>query len=307
MLDDEHDELPLVSVGSGNYNLSHFSMPPADVLASQRAREQECERELRLLRELHAADNGKCTLEELQSTPSNSSELDELLLVEANDASTRHVSVKMSDFITQLTAHLPEGDSQFLRDYLEVLQHESPDITKLVNKEMLSVIEAGLAGACGWLQGASVCCIVWLCALCLAGEAGLRGRRALHAQLQHATTQQLLEVSHVMCGALQAPHLLLRLSDALRGPGAPARLADHLVHHALTQCESQGSDAGSWRSLTHVQLAGRAAAAGRPAPRLAAPRNRDHKDAIKMAVAVCRLDHLCRNNNNSSGNTAELK
>lgn len=112
-------------------------MPPADVLASQRAREQECERELRLLREQHAPDDDKCNSEELQSTPSNSSELDgELAYLEAADAPTRLESVNMSDLITQLIANLPESDTQFLKDYLIVLQQNSPDVIKLVNKEV---------------------------------------------------------------------------------------------------------------------------------------------------------------------------
>ncbi|KPJ10038.1 hypothetical protein RR48_03826 [Papilio machaon] len=258
-------------------------MPPADVLASQRAREQECERELRLLRELHTPDDDKCPSEEVHS---NSSELEELGLVEAEDAPTKHVSVNMSNLIAQLLAHLPEGNSQFLKVYLEVLQQDSPAVIQYVNKEMLCVIETGLAEACGWVQGAAVCCVTWLCMLCLVGEAGLRGWRALHALLQHTTAQQVLEVSHAVCSAVRAPRLLLRLSDALRGPGGPARLADHLVHYALTQCESEGPEAGSWRSLTHVQLAGRSAAAGRPPPRLAAPRHRDHKDALKAGPSL---------------------
>ncbi|XP_053619763.1 uncharacterized protein LOC128680560 isoform X2 [Plodia interpunctella] len=47
------DELPPISVNSSKQDEALFSMPSAEVVASQRARAEECERELQRLRELH--------------------------------------------------------------------------------------------------------------------------------------------------------------------------------------------------------------------------------------------------------------
>ncbi|CAG5017281.1 unnamed protein product [Parnassius apollo] len=319
MIEEEYDdELPPIIVNSRSNNSSEFTMPSADIIASQRAREEECERELRLLRELHACNDQKpdiVTQVDTRMIHSDSSGSEgegalaaavDALRVQPMNNTSLPVTVDLIDFISQLIEQLPEYDTQFLQDYLKVLQQGNPTITQHVTNEVLSGIEAALQSEQSvWAGGGVVCCGAWLCGASLRAASApaasprapaLRTRRALHALLQHATDQQVDELGRIMSVTLRTPQLLLELSDAVQGaPGAPRNLATQLLKSALEKEKSLGV------RYTLVQLAGRAAACGerRAAAELrdalaAAPRPHHNPDHLKVAVGASKLELLFR-------------
>ncbi|XP_068625692.1 uncharacterized protein [Battus philenor] len=259
MIEDYDEELPPISVDAGAHKTTEFKMPSAEVLASQRAREEECERKLRSLQDPHVDDEQQQAANGDSSGSEGESALvaavDQLCMQPAQTSS--HSAVDLVSIIRQLLKSLPESDSQFLQDYLTVLQQGAPEVIQFANQELLAGIEVALQGERGaWTAGAVLCCGAWLCARCCAvgaasggsaaegvgtaggaGASGLRLRRALHALLRLADDHQAEELGRVLCAALRPPQLL-ELCDVTAGaPGAPRALALRLAEHALRQVQ----------------------------------------------------------------------
>ncbi|CAH2058934.1 unnamed protein product, partial [Iphiclides podalirius] len=283
-------------------------MPPADVLASQRAREVECERELKLLRESHSSEESGMQDVRFMRSDSSGSDGESSLAAAVDSLRVQHdshpsptTSVTLIEFISQLLQHLPENGSQFLKDYLQVLHQGNQTTIKIVTCEMLEGIEAAVLNNQNVWDGPSImCCSAWLCTVSVVGGngLGLRLRRALHALLQYATDEQVEALGRIMSETLCTPELLLELSDAVQGPlGAPRNLATHLVQLALDKEECFSVRL----RYTLVQLTGRAAAAGlkrRWAPALLQlPHSAPRTDRLKMAVAASKLQLLFHDKN----------
>lgn len=119
-------------------------MPPADVLASQRAREVECERELQLLRDMHSLEEAGPQDALIMRSDSSGSEGEhalaaavDFLRVQPDVHSSPNESVKLVELISRLLQHLPENEFQFVQDYLDVLQQGNPNVTNFVTFQVI--------------------------------------------------------------------------------------------------------------------------------------------------------------------------
>ncbi|VVC88184.1 unnamed protein product, partial [Leptidea sinapis] len=134
---DDCDEFPPIIVNSTlRESVLQFSMPSAEVLASQRARDEECEEELRQLRLQYEKQEATVRLVGCDSSGSES----EASLTAAVDAlrvtsGSTTPEPDAAQIIAKLANELIEYDTIFLPQYLEVLLTKKRDIICSVTNE----------------------------------------------------------------------------------------------------------------------------------------------------------------------------
>ncbi|XP_052749169.1 uncharacterized protein LOC113514388 [Galleria mellonella] len=249
--DDYDDELPTIIVNASHQNEDQFIMPSAEVLASERAREEECEREIEQLRCEHEA------AARLAHSDSSSSESEVLsaavdaLRVQAAQPPglTRPCPARL---LADLLRHMRPEHTLFIRDYLEMIQQADPNIIDDITYDVTSSILWSLSTAGTekgmWGEAETLGVGSWLCAACVWGAnphappPGLqpphtprgtraRIRRALHCLLDVADTQHVRKLAHVMECTLTEPLMRLELAEAAGGAGGT--FAAQLLHAAL--------------------------------------------------------------------------
>lgn len=206
-----------------------FAMPPAEEVAEQRAREQECERQLELLRQRARDDEQAAALRRSDSSGSEG----ELALAAAVTA----LSVRPGDAYDQPAAALWAALAPDLPPY-DQLQWSAP--AAQLQRAVLAVGAALAAECAAWPDGELLSAAALLTVAVLARESRSRraAARALHALLEErATAAQVAVLSGAMLRWLPPARLRLRLSDALRsgGGGGADRAADALSAAALLQ------------------------------------------------------------------------
>ncbi|XP_059045541.1 uncharacterized protein LOC131841271 [Achroia grisella] len=264
MVDDEDDydddELPTIIVNGSLQQQSEFIMPSAEALASERAREKECEREIEQMRCEHEATA------RFAHSDSSSSESEVLsAAVEALQVQSTPPSLTRPDpshLLGDLLQLMRPEHSLFIRDYLDMIQHADSvtidHITYDATSSILWSVSAAAMGAGTWGEAEIVGVGAWLCAACLWGEPAhpspsqplpsgtttrpprttrARLRRALHCLLDIANPQHVQSLTHVMVRAVKEPLARLELAEAAGG----GELTSGLLHAALRDLLSTDS------------------------------------------------------------------
>ncbi|XP_060807032.1 uncharacterized protein LOC132903263 [Amyelois transitella] len=258
MEEDEYDdELPPIVVNSSSRDESVFAMPSAEVLASQRARAEECERELQQLRAQHDLQEMELEAGSAENTPptvpsrsdSSGSEGETALAsaVEAlrvggaaAGAAAAESRPALGAVLARVLQQLPDTARALCAAYSDALT-AGRDVDVLTD-ELLTGVGSWLGGLAGEEGGPLsesptddevVGVGAWLSALAL-GAPAPRARRALHALLAAAADRQVHKLACVLVPALEEARWRLDLVTALQAAGRP-QLALTLCQCALTQ------------------------------------------------------------------------
>ncbi|KAL0861191.1 hypothetical protein ABMA27_009672 [Loxostege sticticalis] len=232
MSDDEYDdELPPISVNTSFSRDSQelLRMPTAEELASQRAREAECERELQALR---ASDTEVC----LHTADSSGSEGEAALAAAVTalrvKAAARAGPPSLVDLLTPMLAH--------------TLREATPAALATLTQD---VCEATVSAQVHSREEVAVAA-VWLCAASVGASSRdlrRRSRRALHGLLGHGHfADPDGEASRALSAAVIGGNLgattYLELADAVEAAPANAHFHRQLLLAALAdllQCKAQ--------------------------------------------------------------------
>ncbi|XP_047035808.1 uncharacterized protein LOC124641685 [Helicoverpa zea] len=235
--EEDCDDLPLIKVNSSANDSGSFTMPSAEELASQRARELECERQLQELRERDAERPAA-----LRHSDSSGSE-SELLAAAATALSLR--------------ARPPPAAAPAL--WAALAPRLPPAARRLPARRLPRLAQALCAAPPA--EDVLSCAALLLVVAAAATREAPRAARALHALLDdRATPDQISELVGVVLASFPCPRTRLQLSDALRsgGAGGADRAAAALAGAALL--ELVGGEAGGGADVARLA---RAAAAWR--------------------------------------------
>ncbi|KAL0811615.1 hypothetical protein ABMA28_009987 [Loxostege sticticalis] len=261
-------------------------MPTAEELASQRAREAECERELQALR---ASDTEVC----LHTADSSGSEGEAALAAAVTalrvKAAARAGPPSLVDLLTPMLARLPQG---YLPDaLLDTLREATPAALATLTQD---VCEATVSAQVHSREEVAVAA-VWLCAASVGASSRdlrRRSRRALHGLLGHGHfADPDGEASRALSAAVIGGNLgattYLELADAVEAAPANAHFHRQLLLAALAdllQCKAQpeaddscgcawaaSSVAASWAKLPPATCGACVRVAGRIARACACP------------------------------------
>ncbi|KAM3958668.1 uncharacterized protein ACR2FA_007307 [Aphomia sociella] len=239
--DDYEDELPNIIVNSSIHEKSQFVMPPAEVLASERAREEECEREIELLRHedergaggAGGAGGGGAAGEGEAEGDAQLAAAVRALRLPADAAAAPPPAARVLDRLLQ---HTPPEHAGLLRHYRDVVRHADAATAERVIYHLTSCIARALCEARpAWGEADTRGAAAWLCVACVCACGGrARTRRALHRLLDAAEHKHVESLARLMERALPEWRARAELADAARGAGAAGRaLAAHLLRAAL--------------------------------------------------------------------------
>ncbi|CAH2985119.1 unnamed protein product [Chilo suppressalis] len=239
MGDEENDEeLPSISMNSSVRNSDVLSMPSAELLATQRAREEACEQELMTLRAHH----------DVAALTDSSGSEGEAALAAAVGALVMAGGASLSPG----TSPLPGLLARLAPAHASALLQATPDTLETLTDEVCGAVES----ECLHSEQEVVFAGAWLCVR--GAGAGRRIRRALHRLLEshafhHLSETSFESLSRALLETREPSFLRAEMADVLSAAaGEGERIEKDGDEGEGMEIEREGQSSGGQRCATLI-------------------------------------------------------